>query len=60
MSNAQDEANDPMSVAFAEARAAEARGEAPIGAAIVRDGAIVSRAPATGRAKAPIRQRTPK
>ena len=27
-------ADDPMSVAFAEARAAEARGETPIGAAI--------------------------
>ena len=44
MPNAQDEANDPMSVAFAEARAAEARGEAPIGAAIVCDGRIVARA----------------
>ena len=44
MPNAQDEANDPMSVAFAEARAAEARGEAPIGAAIARDGRIVARA----------------
>ncbi len=44
MSNAQDEADDPMSVAFAEARAAEARGEAPIGAAIAQNGRIVSRA----------------
>ena len=35
---------DPMSLAFAEARAAEARGEAPIGAAIVRDGAVIARA----------------
>ena len=33
-----------MSVAFAEARAAETRGEAPIGAAIVRDGAVIARA----------------
>ena len=33
-----------MSLAFAEARAAGARGEAPIGAAIVREGAIVARA----------------
>ena len=33
-----------MSAAFAEARAAEARGEAPIGAAIARDGAILSQA----------------
>jgi tRNA(adenine34) deaminase len=44
VSNAEDEANDPMSLAFAEARASEARGEAPIGAAIVRDGAVVARA----------------
>ena len=33
-----------MDIAFAEARAAEARGEAPIGAAIVRDGEILARA----------------
>ncbi len=33
-----------MSLAFAEARAAEARGETPIGAAIVRDGTVVARA----------------
>ena len=31
-----------MSVAFAEARAAGARGETPIGAAIVRDGRVVA------------------
>jgi len=37
-------ADDPMSVAFAEARAAEARGEAPIGAAIARDGVVIARA----------------
>ncbi|MGO9741780.1 MAG: nucleoside deaminase [Roseiarcus sp.] len=37
-------AEDPMSVAFAEARAADARGEAPIGAAIVRDGVVIARA----------------
>ncbi len=37
-------ADDPMSVAFAEARAADARGEAPIGAAIVRDGVVIARA----------------
>jgi tRNA(adenine34) deaminase len=36
--------NDPMSVAFAEARAAEARGEAPIGAAILREGIIIASA----------------
>jgi tRNA(Arg) A34 adenosine deaminase TadA len=35
---------DPMSAAFAEARAAELRGETPIGAAIVHDGALVARA----------------
>ncbi len=38
------EASDPMSVAFGEARAAEARGEAPIGAALARDGVVVARA----------------
>lgn len=36
--------NDPMSGAFIEARAAFARGEVPIGALIVRDGEILSRA----------------
>jgi tRNA(adenine34) deaminase len=36
--------DDPMSVAFAEARAAEARGEAPIGAVVVRNGIIIARA----------------
>ena len=35
---------DPMSVAFAEARAAEARGEAPIGAAVTRAGAVIASA----------------
>jgi tRNA(adenine34) deaminase len=44
LSNAQDETDDPMSAAFAEARAAEARGEAPIGAVIARRGRIVARA----------------
>jgi len=33
-----------MDLAFAEARAAEARGETPIGAAMVRDGTIVASA----------------
>jgi len=33
-----------MSIAFAEARAAAARGEAPIGAAIARDGVVIARA----------------
>jgi tRNA(adenine34) deaminase len=35
---------DPMSLAFAEARSAEARGEAPIGAALVRDGTVIASA----------------
>ena len=35
---------DPMSVAFEEARAAEVRGEAPIGAAIARAGIVIARA----------------
>jgi tRNA(adenine34) deaminase len=43
-SNGPNDGGDPMSVAFAEARAAEARGEAPIGAAIVCDGAVIARA----------------
>ncbi len=33
-----------MSAAFAQAREAEARGEAPIGAVVVKDGAIIARA----------------
>jgi tRNA(Arg) A34 adenosine deaminase TadA len=33
---------DPMSLAFAEARSAEARGEAPIGAALVRGAAVIA------------------
>ena len=36
--------NDPMSCAFFEARAALERGEVPVGAVIVRAGAIISRA----------------
>ena len=35
---------DPMQIALDEARAAGARGEVPIGAAIVRDGEIIARA----------------
>jgi tRNA(Arg) A34 adenosine deaminase TadA len=35
---------DPMSVAFAEAREAERRGEIPIGAALARDGAVIASA----------------
>jgi tRNA(adenine34) deaminase len=37
-------AQDAMSVAFAEAQAAESRGEVPIGAAIVRNGEVIARA----------------
>ena len=37
-------AADPMSAAFDEARAAAARGEVPVGAAITRNGAIVASA----------------
>jgi tRNA(Arg) A34 adenosine deaminase TadA len=33
---------DPMSVAFDEARAAEARGETPIGAVVVKGGAMIA------------------
>jgi len=43
-SNGPNDSGDPMSIAFAEARAADARGEAPIGAAIVCDGAVIARA----------------
>jgi tRNA(adenine34) deaminase len=35
---------DPMSAAFEEARAAAARGEVPVGAAIACDGVIIARA----------------
>ena len=37
-------AGDPMSVAFDEARAAAARGEVPVGAAIARDGVVIASA----------------
>ena len=36
--------DDPMSLAFAEARSAEVRGEAPIGAALVREGTVIASA----------------
>ena len=36
--------DDPMSLAFAEARSAGLRGEAPIGAALVRDGKVIASA----------------
>src|SRR5271165_1892111 len=35
---------DPMSLAFAEARSAELRGEAPIGAALLREGTVIASA----------------
>jgi tRNA(Arg) A34 adenosine deaminase TadA len=35
---------DPLEIAFDEARAAAARGEAPIGAVVVKDGAALARA----------------
>src|SRR4029077_17935489 len=35
---------DPMSLAFTEARSAELRGEAPIGAALVREGTVIASA----------------
>ncbi len=41
---AESKTADPMSFAFAEARSAEARGETPIGAALVRDGTVIASA----------------
>ena len=38
------QSGDPMSLAFAEARSAELRGETPIGAALVRDGTVIASA----------------
>ena len=38
------EGDDPLSRAFAEARAAAARGEVPVGAAVVRDGLVLGAA----------------
>ena len=35
---------DPMGIAIAEAEAAAARGEVPVGAALVRDGVLLARA----------------
>jgi tRNA(adenine34) deaminase len=40
----ESKGGDPMSLAFAEARAAEARGETPVGAALVRDGIVIASA----------------
>jgi tRNA(adenine34) deaminase len=39
-----EDKNDPMSLAFAEARSAELRGEAPIGATLVREGTVIASA----------------
>jgi tRNA(adenine34) deaminase len=41
---AKERQQDPMAEALAEARASAARGEVPIGAVVVRDGAIIARA----------------
>jgi tRNA(adenine34) deaminase len=38
----EENGDDPMSRAFAEARSAERRGEAPIGAALVREGIVIA------------------
>ena len=40
----EESKDDPMSLAFAEARSAELRGEAPIGAALVREGTVIASA----------------
>jgi tRNA(adenine34) deaminase len=42
LSKNESTGGDPMSLAFAEARSAELRGEAPIGAALVRDGSLIA------------------
>ncbi len=44
LSNSESNGGDPMSLAFAEARSAGLRGEAPIGAALVRDGTVIASA----------------
>jgi tRNA(Arg) A34 adenosine deaminase TadA len=44
MSRGVPVASDPLSVAFAEARAAKARGEVPVGAAISRAGVVIASA----------------
>ena len=42
MSSDEGRGGDPMNLAFAEARSAELRGEAPIGAALVRNGTVIA------------------
>jgi tRNA(Arg) A34 adenosine deaminase TadA len=44
MDLAGESKDDPMSLAFREARSAEERGETPIGAALVRDGSVIASA----------------
>lgn len=44
MASGDADRNDPMALALAEARAAAARGEVPIGAVIVRDRQVLARA----------------
>jgi tRNA(Arg) A34 adenosine deaminase TadA len=44
MDNALHDRDDPMGAAMREARAAAARGEVPVGAALVRDGRIIAAA----------------
>jgi tRNA(adenine34) deaminase len=44
MSSEEPSSGDPMSLAFAEARSAEIRGEAPVGAALVRGGSVIASA----------------
>jgi tRNA(Arg) A34 adenosine deaminase TadA len=42
LSSDERKGGDPMSLAFAEARSAELRGEAPIGAALARGAAVIA------------------
>jgi tRNA(Arg) A34 adenosine deaminase TadA len=44
LSKDESKGGDPMSLAFAAARSAELRGEAPIGAVLVRDGTLIASA----------------
>ena len=39
-----NKSGDPMAIAFAQARSADLRGEAPIGAALVREGTVIASA----------------
>ena len=50
MDNAVEGRSDPMARALEEARAAAARGEVPVGAVVVRDGAILAAAGNSPRA----------